>query len=196
MNLFIDTTFGITVGLLDTDYNWIDYEFTAEKKGSALMHGMIYSLLLKNKSSVREVNQIFQVSGPGSYTGMRVSQGIASIFEWQEVKVNSFYHYEVPRMLGVEKGEWIINAFKGETFIYAWSGGEGSKSLTRSDAVEVSDIPRFTVGELAEKGMVSTQALIYQHPQDVFGFVAQNDLKRDLYYFRTIEMEFSRAKSI
>jgi tRNA threonylcarbamoyladenosine biosynthesis protein TsaB len=73
MDLFIDTTYGITVGLLDSGYDWIDYQFIEGKKGSALIHKVIYDLVSKNNSSIKNIGQIFQVSGPGSYTGMRVS---------------------------------------------------------------------------------------------------------------------------
>jgi tRNA threonylcarbamoyladenosine biosynthesis protein TsaB len=194
MDLFIDTTFGITVGLLDSRYKWIDYQFIEGKKGSALIHKIIYDLLEKNKSSTSEISKIFQVSGPGSYTGMRVSEGIANIFDWQNVKINSFYHFDIPALLGVEEGKWITDAFKGETFIYSWDKTGEDRKLVKNNAIEVSlDIPVFTLRNKEGESLTETQGLIKDRSEDLFSAVNKKDLKRDLYYFRTIEMEFTKA---
>ena len=87
MKLFLDTTFGITVGLLDDQNEWLDYSFVDGQKGSAVIHKIILDLLEKNNLSIKNVKALFQIAGPGSYTGMRVSDGISQIFDWQKFRL-------------------------------------------------------------------------------------------------------------
>ena len=45
MKLFLDTTSGITVGLLSEENAWLAYEFIDGQKGSAVIHGIIHKAL-------------------------------------------------------------------------------------------------------------------------------------------------------
>ena len=109
MKLFIDTTFGITAGLVDANLEWKQYKYIEGQKGSAVIHSLIDDLLSLEGIEARDIEALIQVSGPGSYTGMRVAQGIADIFEWQKFPVFSFYHFEVPKLLGESKGIWTVS---------------------------------------------------------------------------------------
>lgn len=197
MKLFIDTTSGITVGLLDSANDWIEYRHEKDKKSSAVIHKLLNELCENNGLDIKEIKQLFQVSGPGSYTGMRVSEGITNIFEWQNFKVNSFYHFEVPKILGIKKGIWIADAFKGETFLFKWDESGESKELIKKDEVDVSsDIPLFVLSDPEREADVQTKDLIYNNSKMLFDEIEKRDLKRELYYYRTIEMEFSKAKTV
>jgi tRNA threonylcarbamoyladenosine biosynthesis protein TsaB len=197
MKLFLDTTFGITVGLLDDQNEWLDYSFVDGQKGSAVIHKIILDLLEKNNLSIENVKALFQIAGPGSYTGMRVSDGISQIFDWQNITTYAFYHFDVPKLLNINSGIWFANAFKGELFLYKWIDETYEKYLLKTaEAIEQllsSDIPIFTSFENdkvdCKYGL--TKDLIKQNSKEIFDYVEENNLRKELYYFRTVDEEFS-----
>jgi tRNA threonylcarbamoyladenosine biosynthesis protein TsaB len=202
MKLFLDTTFGITVGLLNDKNSWIDYSFVDGKKGSAVIHKLILDVLEKNSLSVGDIKVLFQIAGPGSYTGMRVSDGISQIFEWQKIKTYSFYHFDVPKLLNISTGVWFANAFKGELFVYKWNDDKNNKLLMKlEDALnflETTDIPVYTsfLNDSVKSNYELTKDLIKLNSKNVFDYVEENSLKKELYYFRTLDEEFSRGPKL
>lgn len=199
MKIFLDTTSGITVGLLDQDNKWLDYQYLEGQKGSAVIHKMILDSLNKCELDISDISVLFQTAGPGSYTGMRVSDGISQIFEWQNINTYSFYHFDIPKIIGVDKGLWFVGAFKGEMFHYEWNSDDEKKSLMKLEEslnlLKRSDIPVFTSfeDEKLEFNYELTKDMIYSNSKLIFDFIENNNIKKELYYFRTIDEEFSRS---
>ncbi len=195
MRLFLDTTFGVSVGLLNSSFEWVEYKFLENKKSSSVIHSLILEILMKNNLEVKDVKSLFYVAGPGSYTGMRVSQGIVDIFDWQNFEVFSFYHFDVPRLLGMKKGIWIGDAFKGEVFVHRWEDGKEEQKLYKKNDFELPvDIPLFLLQNPDEKDCKETQKLIKDNAKDLFKIIEKEKMKKELFYYRTIDMEFSRSK--
>ena len=121
MHLYLDTTHGIQLGLLNNQYDWIEINNLGELKSSAVIHAYINDLLVKYNQEILDISSLVYCAGPGSYTGMRVSEGIAQIFEMAQIKLYSFYHFEIPQIYGNQHGKWLDHAFKGEIFIYDWN---------------------------------------------------------------------------
>jgi tRNA threonylcarbamoyladenosine biosynthesis protein TsaB len=138
--LYLDTTFGLSIGLLDENYSWLDYEDSNESKPSEVIHHKVFLILQKHKLKIVDV-QLISVAGPGSYTGMRLSEGFSEVFKWNQGKVFSFYHFEVPEICGVEAGVWATKAFKNQTFCYHWNGVVNSRELIP----EISDPEAFNI---------------------------------------------------
>jgi len=201
MKLFIDSTFGITVGLLDNDLNWLDYNFVEGQRGSAIIHKLIHEVLEKNELSLEKIEYLIQVAGPGSYTGMRVSEGIKQVFDWQDIKTLSFYHYQVPRLIGVKTGVWFCDAFKGETFLFSWYNDLEDKKLIQNsmalDTLKTLNKKFYQLGELNKLNLEaeSTQRLIKENPSLIFKYIIENKINKDLYYFRSLDQEFTKAAS-
>ena len=202
MKLFLDTTFGITVGLLNEKNGWVDYSFVDGQKGSAVIHKLILDILEKNNLSIEDVKVLFQIAGPGSYTGMRVSDGISQTFEWQKIRTYSFYHFDVPKILNINSGVWFANAFKGELFIFKWNDKENEKLLLRMDEalnyLEGADIPIYASfqNNSVDSEYELTKDLIKENSKNVFDYVEDKNLKKELFYFRTLDEEFSRGQKI
>lgn len=195
MYLFIDTTKAITLGLLDEQFCWKNYQFFENAKSSALIHKYINEQLEVENSSIERLKGLIQVAGPGSYTGMRVSEGISQIFSWQDFETYSFYHYEVPQLLGEEKGIWFSNAFKGEYFLYEWDKKINSSSLIKKDEFdwdkEVSYYSGFEL-EDGQKNILLTSTMIKDKANILFKGIVEQNIKKPLYYYRTIEEEYVR----
>jgi tRNA threonylcarbamoyladenosine biosynthesis protein TsaB len=135
-DLFLDTSDHLIVGVLDDNRKWLEYFERPIKKSSGDIHRVVNDLLSKNALELGKIGQLFLVSGPGSYTGMRLSEGIAQILEWQGIAVNSFYHFDVPKFCGENRGIWLSSAFKGEYFVHRWDGEESENILCSKDDVE------------------------------------------------------------
>ena len=195
MYLFIDTTQNITIGLLGEDLKWVDYQYLISKKSSAELHYLIYQMLSSKDIDVTSVSGLIYCAGPGSYTGMRISEGLSNIFEWSTIKVNSFYHFEVPGICGIDEGVWCAKAFKGEYFLYSWNKTIGEKVLVpESDLESRVQNKEFYFGHEAvlEKSGKLSKDFIKDYHQIIFKYVLENNLCVPLYYYRPLEEEFSR----
>ena len=191
-SLFVDSTLGLVIGLLDANYAWVEYMSLDEKKPSEIIHFEIFNLVKKYNLNLRDM-QCFVSSGPGSYTGMRLSEGLAQIFELEKMPVYSFYHFNVPKFCGFEKGFWATNAFKSQVFIYNWNGDQVAIDLVNKDAFEiVNTYCGFTLdtSDSLFLNLESTKDLIKNKSQEIFSKVSLLKFRVSPYYFRALEEEF------
>ena len=158
-SLYVDSTSGLVIGLLDANFKWVSYNDTNEKKPSEVIHVEIYNLIKKYNLDLTAMNFFFS-AGPGSYTGMRLGEGIAQVLAWEDRNVFSFLHFEVPKIIGVKKGFWVTNAFKGQVFSYNFSHLKNTKDLIKNSS-----------------------ELIFSH-------VYKEKMREAPYYFRTLDEEF------
>lgn len=198
VTLYIDSSHFLTLGILDQNFEWIDYREYREKKTSSILHVELLDLLERNQLSIDLVTQIIEAAGPGSYTGMRVAEGLCQILEWQERVCRSFYHFEIPCMSGVECGVWVAKAFKGEIFCHTYNGDQSEHSF-----IKESDFPskrksweeegRVVFGhyrdDIEELDQV-TSCLIYESPQKLLKAIWDRGERKGPYYFRPLEQEF------
>lgn len=198
--LYLDTTDHLIVGLLDSNLSWIEYLELDDRKSSGKIHGVIFELLEKYELSVESLSGVFQVSGPGSYTGMRVSEGIVRVFDWESIPTYSFYHFDVPKITGITEGKWLSSAFKGEVFVYSWSEEDSNKFLFKdSDLASFihSSNPIYTHFDLDnidlhnDKVIKYSSELIKNKSKEVFRHVLDRKMRVEPFYYRSLEIEFS-----
>ncbi len=199
--LYLDSTDGVVCGLLQRDkssvWSWKEFKDSPDQKGSALLHGQIHELLQKHEMGFDNISGVILGAGPGSYTGMRLTEGLAQIFEWQKIQIFTFYHFEVPFFCGYEQGAWFATAFKGETFIYSWANEKIEKQLIKNENLDIAlDViedkeSRFIHRSHSEENHQSSFDLISKFPTNVFEKVVLRKLRQGPYYFREIEKEFS-----
>lgn len=190
--LFVDSTSGLVVGLLNPQFEWIEYLLFDEKKPSEIIHFEIFNLIKKHNLNLSSMH-VFISSGPGSYTGMRLSEGLAQVLELSKVPVYSFYHFDVPRICGIESGFWVTNAFKGQVFIYSWKGDLLEKQLVDKDSFTIENPENgytLDVENSAFSGLKSTKEFIRDHASRLFSKMADKKLRETPYYFRSLEEEF------
>lgn len=195
--LYVDSTSGLVIGLLDSNYKWIEYLNFDEKKPSEIIHIEIFNLLKRHQLDLADLKFFFS-SGPGSYTGMRLGEGFAQMLAWDKREVFSFYHFKIPQMCGVEKGFWATNAFKGQVFLYQWKDllDEGTKELIDNSQFSIVDKKQgYTlINDKDEfKELQSTKDYIYNFPEKVFQNIYLKKIREAPYYFRTLDEEFKNA---
>ena len=191
-SLFIDSTSGLVIGLLDPKYNWIEYMSLNEKKPSEIIHFEIFNILKKHNLKFSNI-QIFISSGPGSYTGMRLSEGIAQVFELEKIPVYSFYHFEVPRLSGIDSGFWVTNAFKGQAFIFKWDKMGVEKHLVDKEKFVIENEKfGFTLDNTDSLflNLISTKSILKDKAPEIFSKILSQQLRVSPYYFRSLEEEF------
>jgi tRNA threonylcarbamoyladenosine biosynthesis protein TsaB len=191
-SLFVDSTQGLVVGLLDANYAWVEYMSLDEKKPSEIIHFEIFNIISKHNLKLKDMRCFF-ASGPGSYTGMRLSEGLAQILEFEKVPVYSFYHFNVPFFCGISKGFWATNAFKSQVFIYNWNDEKQKIHLVNKDAFTIEDESygyTLDANDSLFINLVSTKILIKNKARDLFSKVVALKLRVDPYYFRTLDEEF------
>lgn len=189
--LFLDTTNGLTLGLMDQDFHWLSFEKREEKKPSEVVHTLINEQLIKFNLKILDITLI-TIAGPGSYTGMRLSEGIAQMFKVCGIKILSFFHFEVPAFVGVSEGKWIAPAFKGEYFIYSWGNGKVSKELVREKELQIPNQFYSNQYFVADRQIINTTDLIHQNPGKIFKIVLDRNEFHPAYYFRSLEEEFKQ----
>jgi tRNA threonylcarbamoyladenosine biosynthesis protein TsaB len=202
--LFIDTTHFLGVGLLNKNIDQIEYYHL--DKQSTHVHEKIRNILAEHNVEINQVENLVTISGPGSYTGMRVSEGISQIFNWQGFKSYSVHHYEIPQILSNEKEYvWISKAFKGEDFLYI--ADEDKKMRVNSNDLQAcldnlnykkiyTDINSSAKEDVIYKFEIAeTCELIKANFKKLITTILDKELKKPIYYYRSIEEEFKVPKS-
>jgi tRNA threonylcarbamoyladenosine biosynthesis protein TsaB len=142
-----------------------------------------------------EVEEMFYIAGPGSYTGTRLGAGIGDLTEWSKIKTYSFYHFDIPYFLGIRKGHWFCKAFKNEIYLYSWN-----EEVNESKLIDENIINEFLEkngGEMYSSEQMSvnfsfqnTNHLLRENSEKIFRKIKELNLKKETFYFRTAENEF------
>ncbi len=187
--LFLDSSHYLRLGILDKQFEWIDFREIKNKKGSSILHYELYKLLEEKGLQANCLKKIFLANGPGSYTGIRLAEGIAQIFEWQEVEIYSFYCFEIPYLAGVQSGAWYAEAFKGEVFLYEWDGIK-----TQSRLVAKSNFEDYAQKKENLYHAYNMALLLKEYPQKIFSKIFERKRRFSPFYFRSLDKEFKAEK--
>ncbi|MEE3080193.1 MAG: hypothetical protein VX341_12710 [Bdellovibrionota bacterium] len=190
--IFLDTSYNLNLGFMDKDFNWLSFEELQSKKSSEVIHDKINELLERFKVDI-SMTSLFIISGPGSYTGLRVSEGLGQIFEIEDISVYSFNVFSLGNILKSEIGtkmKWIFPAFKGEVFLRELDEEEGHLVSENSEF----DGEYITHGEnkFTPISSLNSVDLIKNHSKKLFPAVLKNKLRDQVFYFRSLDKEFSK----
>jgi tRNA threonylcarbamoyladenosine biosynthesis protein TsaB len=199
--LFIDSTYDLSLGVLDDGLNWLSFEnFGGSLKASAIIQARTYELLNRHQIIPKNLKGVIIVNGPGFYTGLRLAEGFADVFSFFGVKHYSFYSYEIPKWCGFESGTWFTKAYRGEYFYYHWhQETSGQELLPLKDLESGLKHPQIFIHSPASldtvcsgliKNPIETTELLKKHPEKIFREVVGQGLRRESFYFRAPEDEF------
>lgn len=199
MYLFIDSTYDLCLGILDEDFNWLNFDIHSVHKSSGILQSKVNEILIKNKTTPSSLRGVFTVNGPGFYTGLRLAEGFSDVFSFFGINQYSFYTYEIPFWCGYKKGTWFTKAYRGEHFFYNWHEKSHSFKLIKSidldpslfsgDVFSHSESSSDPLTENLIPGPIHTTDLLQEKPQQIFPKVIQSP-SREPFYFRAPEDEF------
>ena len=205
IKLFIDTSYDVFIGLLNSQGKWEGHTILKGFKASQILQKEIYQLLQEKNLTVSAIDSVITSSGPGFYTGMRLSEGVADVFKLKGLPHFSYYNFMIPKWYGHKSGLWMTKAYRGEYFFYLWSETKEEKFLLQSKELESYfsqwrklNIPFFIHQESAidEKLKVfvphytETVHLVESTPGILYQAVVNNNIQEPSYYFRAPEDEF------
>ena len=191
-SLFLDTSHNITYGLMDQNYEWISLNSFENLKTSKEIHSKIEKDLQENDIDISDIKKVFSISGPGSYTGLRVAEGIRDIFNWQGFETYSFNHFQILKILDLKNSTWVCDAYKGEVFIYH-NETYKTVSINEYDLTKFDNIYSYKVNESlgATQG---TDNLIKLRSKEIFLQVVEQQVSSEVFYFRSINEEYKKSK--
>ncbi|MFZ4714017.1 MAG: hypothetical protein ACOYL6_09910 [Bacteriovoracaceae bacterium] len=205
--LFLDTSHHLTLGLLNEKFQWLDYRKIEGGKTATDLHHNLYQMLTGHKLQLKNLSAAIQIAGPGSYTGMRVSDGLFQSLKLFGLNTHSIYHFDVPHLLGKSSGLWLSNAFKGEIFSVEWDGEQKNQNLmsekdfiSRYEDVKNTKLythhitafsPTFSLW-VKQKSFCETSALIQDCSELLFPQIVQQNVYKPIFYYRPIEQEFKK----
>lgn len=192
LSIFCDSCNGIKLGILDSSFNWLEYQEFNVSRSSTLLFKELHRMLEEHKVELAELESIYLLMGPGSYTGIRLLQGMKDLYSTWGLDVYGFYSFEVPKLSGINKGQFVMSAYKGEFYSYEWNSEEESQKL-------LSDVPQNlesgTVFSIIDKVSDLETRPVYEllksDSKKIFSQVNNKKLKRNAFYFRPLEKEFN-----
>lgn len=201
--LFIDSTYDITLGILDDDLGWIQFEKFANQKASAIIQTETHNLLKRSNLKISDLNTVITVAGPGFYTGLRLSEGFADVFAFSGRKILSFLSYGIPLYTGVKSGVWMTKAYRGEYFFHFWDGEVSRNELVSAKNLESfmktinmagfyihSDSAVDDISRAYFQNPQTTFELLKNNPKTIFSEILKAQPRVDSFYFRAPEDEF------
>lgn len=196
--LFVDSTYDLTLGLLKENFSWAKYTHFSNQKASEVLQLEVHKLCEEFNIKVTELTAVIHIAGPGFYTGLRLSEGFVDVLKFTGVKSYALYTYDILPYLGINSGQWVTKAYRGEYFIHEIGSQENSLIATShfKDFI-VNKGPFYihsdkAIDDLARECLISpltTASLLEKNPQ-VLAEIIKNDFQRESYYFRAPEDEF------
>ena len=202
--LFIDSTYDITLGILDDDLEWVEFSTFAGLKASTVIQKEAHQLLSNAGVDIRDLSSVLTVAGPGFYTGLRLSEGFADVLTFSGIKNYSFLSYSIPAWTGVESGVWMTKAYRGEYFFHLWNEQGSQNKLVATKELEnfLASVDKSNfyihsepaVDEFSRKLLPESRKtslhLLQKNSHSIFKRLFETESKVDSYYFRAPEDEF------
>ncbi|MCR9204780.1 MAG: hypothetical protein NXH75_09395 [Halobacteriovoraceae bacterium] len=200
MYLFLDSSSFIQVGILNEELNWLHHEIVANKKGSQVLHSIIHNNLKDQGMKISDIKTVFLANGPGSYTGIRVAEGICQVLELSGASAFTFHHFEVPLLCGILNYDYFSEAFKGEVFIYKRRGEESDFSLIKEEDFKnresSAEVEYALDGNILDESLDRIYDLFNSRPQEIFTKVLERKDRQPPFYYRSLEKEFRPSQKI
>lgn len=196
-NVYVDTSASVNILLLDKNYNYIDQVVETNRRSGSSLQSLIFNMLDSIKTDISSVEEWFFCAGPGSYTGVRISEGFSQVLELEGKTVYSFFSYQIPQLTGVESGRWIAKAFRGEFFVYSWNGSSNEALLINENELKKFETQPFYFHvecpkpDLDVSKLTDTNKLIRNNTSVVFKIIKERKIRVQPMYYRAPELEFN-----
>lgn len=192
LSIFCDSSNGLKLGILDSSFNWIEYQELNIARSSTLLFKELHRMLEENKVELTDLERIYLMMGPGSYTGIRLLQGMKDLYSTWGLDVYGFYSFEIPKLSRINKGQFLMSAYKGEYYSYEWNSEDESQTLLNEVPQNLENGSIFSIlDKVSHLETKSVYELLKSDSRKIFSQVNDKKLKRNAFYFRPLEKEFN-----
>ena len=142
--LYIDTSSSFLYSAITEDDKVISE--VKEEYGQSLSEvalPKIVEMFNKNNLSPKDVDKIFVVNGPGSFTGIRIGITIAKVYAWSlNIPITTIYSLEAMSLSSNKNIVHvpIINARRG--FVFAAIYDANQKELLKPQHIKIEDLKK------------------------------------------------------
>jgi|GEM_PF-5234675 len=213
-SLFLDTTSSnCLIGLLNNEYRW---QSLVRSSGhiSKQFHFLLQSLLSKFSLEIKDFSEIYAIVGPGSYTGIRLTETFLNVASLEHKNIFTFHSYRLPFLAPaiVKKNPfYFCYAFKSQYFV-CW---QKSPNLLEQEFLSLEELKarflsqsqneerQFFYEKLPENQILnslknfqvfSVEKFLLENSSLLFPLIKHHQLKDESFYFRPAEQEFSLKK--
>lgn len=145
MILVIDTSSSyVTVSIINNDTILHEFKRKIDNDIASKIMSIINMELTESNINIKDINRIFVVNGPGSFTGVRIGVTIAKTIGWSlNIKVNPISSLELMATTKTSKKYIVplIDARRGN--VYAGVYDNDLNVILEDKLVSLSDILRF-----------------------------------------------------
>jgi tRNA threonylcarbamoyladenosine biosynthesis protein TsaB len=210
--LFLDTSSTLSIGIWKNS-RWVKFLNCMENQKSINkdFHVYINQILDELNVEIQNCESVVYIAGPGSYTGLRMSESFSQTLSYLNIKTVSLYHFHIPQLLGVQKGLFIAKAFKGEVFLYEWDLDKKLENQSElSQLIKSADVENYLLEkklsnnnyfnfwcnqswdqEFKEKyDWKSTIDYFVKNFESILERILLNPINYPTFYFRPQEVEF------
>ena len=143
--LFLDTSsFFVTVAILEDDKVLYEYKDVIDDDMSSKVMPIIESAFNKVAFSIRDIDRIFVVNGPGSFTGVRIGVTIAKTIAWalkKEISTISSLEYLATTNCESKYVIPMIDARRG--FVFAGVYDSNLDTVLEDQYVKFDDLTKY-----------------------------------------------------
>ncbi len=189
-NIIIDTSHKVCIWLVQKD-TIVDDSITEEQPSKALLIKM-HEVLSRNKISLEEIDCFYFCKGPGSYTGLRISQGLEDYLKFNNLNCYDYYSFEILKV--IESGYiFISNAFKNEFFVSEFKNDEiHYQKIKKEDLNSYKENKRLLSYDV-KLGDIDYLDVFKNEFNQFFKEVLNRKNQREVFYYRTLSEEYTKA---
>lgn len=196
-SLVIDTSSSVSVALFDKDLNFLDKKESKELKSSKVLHRLVYDMYQEKGLKVQDLKEVFYCAGPGSYTGLRLAKGFAEVFSLEGVEIKGFWYQDYLKEKNDKSSILLANAFKNEIYVFKDFHESLEELENLPEIINQEDYKCFSINDLRLKSEIKiseAKDLVFKDINNQTIHVLRKLPSREIFYYRSLEEEFSRPK--
>ncbi len=159
-----------------------------KERPSVVLFESIHQILDEYSLDIREIERFYFCKGPGSYTGLRISEGLEQYLRMNKINCSGFYSFEILNLFDSNYC-YLSNAFKNEYF-FAWKDKDIKYKKIKKEFLEQ---------EIGELEVISSNCLEKTYDKfindkivDFLNYLKNENKVKEVFYYRSLDEEYKR----
>ncbi len=188
-SIIIDTSYKTCIWLV-LDCKILDLSISDQRPSKKLLTNLNL-ILTQNNLAIGDIQDFYFCKGPGSYTGLRISQGLEEYLKLNKFNCYDFYSFEILKVLEL-KYLFVANAFKKEFFVAEKNCEQIEYRKISKDVLNSKRLDREVISYDDSLKDEDYFKVFDEKFSDFFNEVLSNKLEKDVFYYRSLSEEYKR----